>query len=119
MNASLLVRLGVIGALWLIARRRRDSVSAARIDQLVQQDRWRLIYGLSRDKRIPLLSRAVLIAPAAYLISPIDLLPDFIPVLGRLDDSLVFAASIELAALFIPSQIIDQHLDRIAGRSAI
>ena len=43
----------------------------------------------ARDPRVPWLSRLLAIAVAAYALSPIDLIPDFIPVLGWLDDLLI------------------------------
>jgi len=46
---------------------------------------------LARDPRMPRSSKLMLAGMAAYLASPIDLIPDFIPVLGQLDDALLLA----------------------------
>lgn len=49
-------------------------------------DLARLVVALARDPRVPWHSKALAAATAAYLISPIDLVPDFIPGVGQLDD---------------------------------
>ncbi len=50
------------------------------------------VYLASRDPRVPWHAKALAICVAAYALSPIDLIPDFIPVLGYLDDVIVAAA---------------------------
>ena len=52
----------------------------------------------ARDARVPWLAKAVAAAVAAYALSPIDLIPDFIPVLGYLDDVILVPLGILLAA---------------------
>jgi uncharacterized membrane protein YkvA (DUF1232 family) len=47
---------------------------------------------LLRDPRVPRRAKAALVFAVPYLASPIDLIPDFIPVLGQLDDALVVIA---------------------------
>jgi uncharacterized membrane protein YkvA (DUF1232 family) len=51
-----------------------------------------LFQRLLRDKRVPRSAKALLTVVVPYLLSPIDLIPDFIPVLGQLDDALIIAA---------------------------
>lgn len=60
----------------------------------------------ARDPRTPWLAKAVAAAVAAYALSPIDLVPDFIPILGYLDDLLIVPAGIALAVHMIPSAIM-------------
>jgi uncharacterized membrane protein YkvA (DUF1232 family) len=45
----------------------------------------------------------------AYAFSPIDLIPDFVPVLGYLDDLIILPAAIALALKLIPPDILDEH----------
>ena len=45
----------------------------------------------------------------AYLLSPIDLIPDFIPVLGYLDDFLLITVGIPILLKMVPKEIIDEH----------
>ena len=56
----------------------------------------------ARDPRVPWHAKALAGAVAAYALSPIDLIPDFIPVLGYLDDLLIVPAGIWLALRLIP-----------------
>lgn len=60
----------------------------------------------ARDPRVPLLAKVVALAVAAYALSPIDLIPDFIPVLGLLDDLLIVPAGLWLALRLIPAPLV-------------
>lgn len=66
------------------------------------------------DPRVPFLAKAVAAATAAYALSPIDLIPDFIPVLGLLDDLILVPGGIWLALRLIPPRVMDD-LRRAAG----
>jgi len=57
----------------------------------------RLCWVLARDPRLSRVRRAALLAAAAYVVSPIDLVPGFIPVVGQLDDLAIALAAIRLA----------------------
>ena len=59
-----------------------------------------------RDPRTPWAARGMIVLVAAYALSPIDLIPDFIPVLGYLDDLILIPAGIALAIRMIPSQVM-------------
>lgn len=61
----------------------------------------------ARDPRVPMLPKLLAGLVAAYALSPIDLIPDFIPVLGYLDDLLIVPAGIWLAVRMIPAQVLD------------
>jgi uncharacterized membrane protein YkvA (DUF1232 family) len=63
----------------------------------------------SRDPRVPWYVRAFAIALAAYALSPIDLIPDFVPVLGYVDDAIVLPLGILLIVRLIPREIMDEH----------
>lgn len=60
----------------------------------------------ARDPRVPWHAKAVAGAVAAYALSPIDLIPDFIPIIGLLDDLLIVPAGIALAVRLIPAPIM-------------
>ena len=66
-----------------------------------------------RDPRTPWLARMLLGAAVAYALSPVDLIPDFIPVIGHIDDLLVVPLLVWLATRMIPIQVI------IDARSAL
>jgi len=57
-------------------------------------DVLRLLRGLITDRTVPLDVRVVLVGLAAWIVSPIDLIPEFIPVLGPLDDVVVAVAAL-------------------------
>ncbi|MCB8819475.1 YkvA family protein [Microvirga rosea] len=64
------------------------------------------LYLAARDPRVPLAAKLVAGLVAAYALSPIDLIPDMIPVLGYLDDLLIVPLGILLAVRLIPSDVM-------------
>ena len=67
------------------------------------------LYFAARDPRVPWYAKAAAAAVAAYALSPIDLIPDFIPVLGHVDDLFVLPLGIMLAVKLIPPEIMAEH----------
>src|SRR5512145_2166648 len=61
-----------------------------------------MLYLAARDPRVPWYAKVVAACVAAYALSPIDLIPDFIPVLGYLDDVIIVPLGIVLAMRLIP-----------------
>ncbi len=61
---------------------------------------------VSTDPRTPAISRYLLAAALAYLLSPIDLIPDFIPIVGHLDDLIIVGGLVLLARLFVPNVVL-------------
>jgi len=64
---------------------------------------YRLVY---RDPRTPRVARWLLAAAVGYLLSPIDIIPDWIPLLGHVDDVLIVPGLIALALRLVPAEII-------------
>jgi uncharacterized membrane protein YkvA (DUF1232 family) len=67
------------------------------------------IYLSARDPRTPWYAKALAFVIAAYAISPIDLIPDFIPVLGYLDDVIILPLGILAVVRLIPPHIMAEH----------
>jgi len=67
------------------------------------------LYLSARDPRVPWYAKAVALAVAAYALSPIDLIPDFIPVIGYLDDLILVPLGILLAVRLIPADVLAEH----------
>ena len=65
------------------------------------------LYLACRDPRTPWYAKVLAAAIAAYAFSPIDLIPDFIPVLGYLDDLLIVPLGIALAIRLIPTEVLE------------
>lgn len=67
----------------------------------------RTVYFAARDPRTPALVRLLALLVAAYALSPIDLIPDFIPVLGYLDDLLIVPLGLVLVIKLLPSDVLE------------
>ena len=66
-----------------------------------------VLYIASRDPRTPWYAKALIVFVLAYALSPIDLIPDFIPVVGYLDDLVIVPIGIALALKMIPPNVIN------------
>lgn len=62
----------------------------------------------ARDPRVPLRAKLVAGAVAAYALSPVDLIPDFIPVLGYLDDLILVPLGILIAIRLVPQDLMGE-----------
>lgn len=71
----------------------------------------------ARDPRTPSAAKLTAAAVAAYALSPIDLIPDFVPVLGYLDDLLIVPLGIMLAVRLISKALMDEFRTLAARRS--
>src|SRR5262245_34421483 len=76
------------------------------------------LYLSARDPRVPWYAKAVALAVAAYALSPIDLIPDFIPVLGYLDDLILVPLGIIVAVKLVPPQVLAECRAKVAAASA-
>lgn len=67
------------------------------------------VYLAARDPRVPWYAKAIAVCVAVYALSPIDLIPDFIPVLGYLDDVIIVPLGILLVFKLVPPEIMAEH----------
>jgi uncharacterized membrane protein YkvA (DUF1232 family) len=81
-----------------------------RILSLPMRQKAALLWRMFRDPNVPLLPKAVLPLLAAYIVMPFDIIPDFIPVLGQLDDLLVVATGLGVFLWLTPRDVIEWHL---------
>jgi uncharacterized membrane protein YkvA (DUF1232 family) len=102
--------------MWLLRRQsnRTRPLAAQEVDSLSWPSKARLVWRLVQDSRVPVWARGLAVVPALYLLSPIDLLPDFIPFLGRLDDALVFSLISDLLLRFVPAHVLHEHTRALA-----
>lgn len=66
-----------------------------------------VLYFLKRDPRVSKKAKLIVLITLAYALSPIDLIPDFIPVLGLLDDLILIPLGIYLAIKLIPKEVLN------------
>ena len=101
---TLVAYLGVVMA-FVVAGRRTDARAVAGFvpDCVV------LCRRLLADRRVPWRHRALLAGLVAYLASPLDLIPDFIPVLGYLDDALIAVLALRTVRGGIARSVVRQH----------
>jgi len=66
------------------------------------------LYLAYRDPRVPWYAKVFMAAIVGYALSPIDLIPDFIPVLGYVDDLIIVPAGVFLALKMIPREVLEE-----------
>ena len=98
------VYLLAIGALAVAGRR-----TAAREVATLLPNLARLFKGLIGDPRVPRSSKAMLLFAAAWIASPIDLIPEFIPFLGPLDDAVVAALVLRRLVKKAGREVVEEH----------
>jgi uncharacterized membrane protein YkvA (DUF1232 family) len=77
-----------------------------------------VVWLAARDPRVPITAKALALLVAAYAFSPIDLVPDFVPVLGLLDDLVLVPAGVWLVIHLIPKPVVAE-LRAEAARLAV
>jgi uncharacterized membrane protein YkvA (DUF1232 family) len=75
---------------------------------------WKLLW----DRRVPLYAKIAFALPLVYLISPIDIVPDFLIGLGQLDDVALVFAGMKMLEMLSPAEVVAEHRDELARRGA-
>ncbi|TPI69938.1 YkvA family protein [Mesorhizobium sp. B2-8-9] len=70
----------------------------------------------ARDPRVPWYAKATAGAVAAYALSPVDLIPDFIPIIGYLDDLVIVPVGIMLAVKLVPADLMQEFREEAVRR---
>jgi len=76
------------------------------------------VYLAAKDPRTPWYAKGLIFLIVAYALSPIDLIPDFIPVLGYLDDLILIPAGIWLAIRMVPPEVLVEARETAATQGA-
>lgn len=69
----------------------------------------KLVWKLARDPRVPARAKATLFLVGGYLVSPIDVIPDFIPGIGQADDIFVVAFALDQILNRVPEEVVREH----------
>jgi uncharacterized membrane protein YkvA (DUF1232 family) len=116
-SPAMALLLGAV--LWLLWRRQDAAARGLikRLGRLPVRSKLRLAMALARDERVP--TRVRLLPPllVLYLALPIDIVPDFIPVAGQLDDVIVILVGIGLLMRFVPPGVFEEHLQRLEAEA--
>ena len=75
------------------------------------------VYIAAKDPRTPWYAKALVFFVVAHTFSPIDLIPDFIPILGYLDDLIITPGGLWLAVRLIPAEVLEEARGKVAGSS--
>jgi uncharacterized membrane protein YkvA (DUF1232 family) len=96
-----------------------DQPPEGRLRQIARQARRELaVYRLVlADPRTPLPAKIALGAAVGYLLLPFDLIPDFIPVIGQLDDVLIVPGLVLIALRLIPKAVLDDCRAQVAAQN--
>jgi len=115
LGVALAVIVASAVAVWRLRRagRPEDRALIDRVLRLSLRRKLRLALALVREPRIPLLVRVIPPALVVYLAMPLDVIPDFIPVVGHLDDVLVLVIGIAVLLRFTPRAVLEEHLARL------
>lgn len=70
----------------------------------------RLLWALATDSRVPASRKALLGVAGAYIVSPIDLVPEFIPIFGAMDDVIVMVLAIDVFLDGLPKELVNEKL---------
>jgi uncharacterized membrane protein YkvA (DUF1232 family) len=71
-----------------------------------------------RDERTPLRAKLFLSLAIAYVCMPFDLIPDFVPVIGQLDDVIIVPALVIMALRSLPADLVSEHRQLVSFREA-
>ena len=77
-----------------------------------------LAWAVLRDPRSPKAAKVATVLAALYVISPVDFIPDFIPILGWLDDGMVAYLLLQLAFKFLPPELLASLEARVGAKAA-
>jgi len=73
----------------------------------------RLAWNLARDPRVPFRTKAIPLLAVAYIVSPFDIVPGFIPLVGQLDDFAILLLGIRAFIHFAPQPVVQEHRSRL------
>ena len=118
-SAGVLLALLALAAvlLWRTASNRTRGL-AKRVQRLPWRAKLQLARAMISDSRMPPAVRLVPALLILYLAMPLDIVPDFIPIIGQLDDVLVVAVGAGLMLRFAPITVLEGHLQTLEAQQS-
>lgn len=89
-----------------------------RLRGLSLRRRLQLAWRLRRDQRVPPIAKIVLLVVIIYVLSPINVIPRWLPIVRKLDNLLIVAAGFWLLTKLIPPHLLEEHLNALEKRRA-
>lgn len=87
-----------------MSERKRESAALALVPRVAK-----FLLRVGRDRRVPWAAKAALVGLGLYLASPIDIIPDWIPVAGYLDDVIVVGFVVSYVLARVPREVVREH----------
>ena len=79
----------------------------------------RLYWRLFRDRRVPVLAKALLVVTLAYVVWPLDIIPDVLPIVGEVDDIGVVLSGLWLFIRLCPPHVVLERVREISARTRV
>jgi uncharacterized membrane protein YkvA (DUF1232 family) len=117
---ALVAALVLLAVAWFVMRRARREVRilASRVYRLPLRSKVALATGLMRDERLPAGLRLLPPLLILYLALPLDIVPDFLPVIGQIDDVLVLLIGGALMVKFAPAGLLEERISQLEAAAA-
>ena len=95
----------------ILEKRERVRRYRLKVQGRIGELKWSVLalYLARRDPRVPLKAKLAIVLAVGYFVSPIDLIPDFIPVIGQLDELVIVGALTAFALGTIPAEVMDEY----------
>jgi uncharacterized membrane protein YkvA (DUF1232 family) len=106
--SKIIIGLIVLTYLWRLVAGGRLGARVREWARTLRRD-VHAVYLAARDPRVPWYAKGLAWLIAAYAVSPVDLIPDFIPVLGHLDEVILIPLGIWLLLRLIPADVLEEH----------
>lgn len=102
-----------------MAKEENRSDQFHRLRRLPLRRKLRLAWRLRRDKRVSVLAKLPFILVIAYVLSPINLLPKWLPIVRRFDNFIIAAVGLWLFVRLVPHDLLEEHLSRVERRPRV
>jgi uncharacterized membrane protein YkvA (DUF1232 family) len=115
---AITLTLVLLIAAFLVAKWLQEREPYRSVMKLRTRAKLKLFRAMVTDRRVPKFVRFLPLLLALYLAMPFDLVPDFIPVLGYIDDVAIVVLTLALMVKLTPREIIEEHVARLQAETA-